>query len=504
MQITNMQRETKTEEDERRVGVLDFKLLPPDRWRDQFTAESCPGLGYPFFGMMELSYESGTLLASGGKPPEPFVWDKRTEQWRAPAGAYREVALKLRNSGTPYKDRAASFEKLSLESRVAMEPRPYQRQALNAWRREELRGVVVLPTGAGKTAIAVKAIERTGRSTLVVVPTLALLKQWYSILSDSFGASVTIGLLGGGYHEVTPLTVTTYDSAYIHAERYGDRFALAVYDEVHHLPAEKYAVIPEMLLAPYSLGLTATPERPDGGHELLPHLVGPVVYRRSPEDLAGTYLAPYETIRIPVELTARERVEYAEVDAVYRDFLRKHRLSIRSPEDWQRFIMVAATSHSGGREALLAARRRREIRASAERKGATLESLLKRHWEDRTIVFTKSVEEVYALSQRFLVPGITYETPARERKEILDRFRIGRYRAVIASDVLNEGVDVPEANVAVILAGSASRREYVQRLGRVLRPREGKSAILYELVTEGTGEEAASRRRREPVSGAYP
>ncbi|MDQ3926629.1 MAG: ATP-dependent helicase, partial [Actinomycetota bacterium] len=144
---------------------------------------------------------------------------------------------------------------------------------------------------------------------------------------------------------------------------------------------------------------------------------------------------------------------------------------------------------------------RREIRASAERKGATLESLLKKHWEDRIIVFTKSVEEVYSLSERFLIPGITYETPARERKEILDRFRMGGYRAIIASDVLNEGVDVPEANVAVILAGSASHREYVQRLGRVLRPREGKRAVLYELVTEGTGEEAASRRRREPVAG---
>jgi len=456
--------------------------------------------------VIKLSYESGTLLTRGisvgGKPPEPFVWDKRTEQWRAPASAYRETILALRESGTPFEDRAARFEKISLESRVAMEPRPYQREALNAWRRENLRGVVVLPTGAGKTAVAVRAMERTGRSALVVVPTLALLKQWYSILSDSFGASVTVGLLGGGYHEITPITVTTYDSAYIHMERYGDRFALVVYDEVHHLPSPKYAVIPEMLLAPYSLGLTATPERPDGGHELLPGLTGPVVYRLSPEDLAGTYLAPYETVRIPVELTATERVEYATADAVYRDFLTKHRLSMRSPEDWQRFIMVAATSHSGGREALLAARRRREIRASAERKTATLESLLKRHWEDRTIVFTKSVEEVYALSARFLVPGITYETPARERKEILDRFREGRYRAVIASDVLNEGVDVPEANVAVILAGSASRREYVQRLGRVLRPREGKRAVLYELVTGGTGEEAASRRRREAFSEA--
>lgn len=450
--------------------------------------------------VIELGYDSGTLVATGGRPPEPFVWDARTEQWRAPAGAYRETVLALRASQTPHDDRAAAFEKLTLESRLAMEPRPYQKEALAAWRRSELRGVVVLPTGAGKTAVAVSAIERVGRSALVVVPTLALMKQWYSVLSDAFGGSVKVGLLGGGYHEVTPLTVTTYDSAYIHAERYGARFALVVYDEVHHLPAEKYAVIPRMLLAPYSLGLTATPERADGGHEMLPELAGEVVYRRSPEDMAGGYLASYELVRIPVELTAQERFEYARMDAVYRDFLDKHQLSMRSPEDWQRFIMVASTSHSGGREALLAARRRREIQSGAMRKGVTLHRLLKQHWDDRTIVFTKSVEEVYALSERFLIPGITFETPARERKEILDRFREGRYRAIIASDVLNEGVDVPDANVAIILAGSASHREYVQRLGRILRPKDGKSALLYELVTSGTGEEHSSRRRKERVS----
>src|SRR3712207_437401 len=153
---------------------------------------------------------------------------------------------------------------------------------------------------------------------------------------------------------------------------------------------------------------------------------------------------------MPIELTAQERFDYAQAEAVYRDFLDKHRLPMRSPEDWQRFIMVASTSHSGGREALLAARRRREIREGAMRKGATLETLLRQHWQDRCIVFTKSVEEVYALSRRFLLPGITYETPAKERKEILDRFREGRYRAIIASDVLNEGVDVPDANVAII------------------------------------------------------
>jgi superfamily II DNA or RNA helicase len=462
--------------------------------------------------MVELHFDSGTLVAAGEENllrglPEPFAWDARTREWRAPASAYREAILRLRGSGVPHVDRAASFEKLALESRVALAPRPYQKEALAAWRGDPashtgLRGVVVLPTGAGKTAVAVRAIEKVGRSTLVVVPTLALLKQWYSILSDSFGGSVTVGLLGGGYHEITPLTVTTYDSAYIHMERYGDRFALVVYDEVHHLPAPKNAIIARMLLAPYSLGLTATPERPDGGHELMPDLVGPVVYRRSPEDLAGTYLAPYELIRIPIELTAHERFEYAQADAVYRDFLQKHRLFMRSPEDWQRFILVASTSHSAGREALLAARRRREIREGAMRKTATLETLLKRHWDDRVIVFAKSVEEVYSLSERFLIPGVTYETPAKERKEILDRFREGRYRAIIASDVLNEGVDVPDAGVAVILAGSASRREYVQRLGRILRPKEGKRAVLYELVTSETGEESAARRRREGLAAA--
>ena len=458
-------------------------------------------LGYPC-GVIKLLYESGTLVAtgaSGSDLPGSFVWDARTRQWRAPASAYRDAILRLRESGTPHQDLAAGFERLTLESHIALAPRPYQKEALAAWRREDLRGVVVLPTGAGKTAVAVRGMERVGRSALVVVPTLALLKQWYSILADAFGASVPIGLLGGGYHEVTPITVTTYDSAYIHAERYGDRFALVVYDEVHHLPAPKNSVISKMLLAPYSLGLTATPERPDGGHELLPELVGPIVYRRSPEDLAGTYLAPFELVRIPVELTAHERFDYAQADAVYRDFLSKHRLPMRSPEDWQRFILVAATSHSGGREALLAARRRREIQEGAMRKVATLETLLRRHWDDRVLVFAKSVEEVYSLSRRFLIPGVTYETPARERKEILDRFREGRYRAVIASDVLNEGVDVPDAGVAIILAGSASRREYVQRLGRILRPKSGKRATLYELITAETGEVHAARRRREAL-----
>src|SRR5918993_1113002 len=101
----------------------------------QFSAESRESLGYAL-GVIELFYEAGTLVATGSsRLPEPFVWDGRTRQWRAPANAYRETVLGLRNAEVPHKDRAAAFEKVPLESRVAMEPRPYQREALGAWRR---------------------------------------------------------------------------------------------------------------------------------------------------------------------------------------------------------------------------------------------------------------------------------------------------------------------------------------------------------------------------------
>ncbi|MCA1687935.1 MAG: hypothetical protein LC714_04950 [Actinobacteria bacterium] len=104
--------------------------------------------------MIKLFYDSGTLVATGASRsdlPDSFVWDGRTRQWRAPASAYRGAILRLRESETPHEDLASAFERPPLESRVALAPRPYQKEALAAWRREGLRGVVVLPTGAGRS-----------------------------------------------------------------------------------------------------------------------------------------------------------------------------------------------------------------------------------------------------------------------------------------------------------------------------------------------------------------
>jgi superfamily II DNA or RNA helicase len=145
----------------------------------------------------------------------------------------------------------------------------------------------------------------------------------------------------------------------------------------------------------------------------------------------------------------------------------------------------------------LAAYRRQRARALAPRaKLDQHERLLAQHREDRAMIFTQDNRTAYAISRRFLVPVITHQTKVKERSEILRKFASGEYGVVATSKVLNEGVDVPDASVAIVISGSGSVREHVQRLGRVLRRHGEKQAVLYELVSAGTSEEGVSDRRR--------
>jgi superfamily II DNA or RNA helicase len=444
-----------------------------------------------------LDFVSGTLELRGPERSTEalpgFRWDARTRCFRAPALAYADAVLSLRAASIPYEDRARRYVELEPRLVTQRDPRPFQSEALAAFRRAGGRGVVVLPTGAGKSPVAVLAIDDRRRSALVVVPTLDLVRQWYDLLRTSF--ATTVGIVGGGSHDVKPLTVTTYDSAYLHMEHFGARFGHVVFDECHHLPGETYQVAAELCLAPFRLGLTATPERPDGRDAELSRLIGPVVYRRDIVELAGEYLAEYETVRLSVELGPEERAEYDVERKLYLDFLRASGVRMNSPAGWNQFVMRASQSASGLR-ALKAYRRQRELALAAAEKLEHLEHLLSLHRKDRVLVFTQDNATAYAVARRFLLPIITHQTKVRERSEILERFSDGRYGAVVTSKVLNEGVDVPDANVAVVISGSGSVREHVQRLGRVLRRKGDKQAILYELVSAGTGEARTSERRR--------
>jgi len=394
----------------------------------------------------------------------------------------------------PYEDEARAYGDLDCSLRVRHEPRSYQSEALRAWLQARARGLVVLPTGAGKSYVAMTAIESKNRDALVVAPTLDLVRQWYDQLRIAFGRPV--GVVGGGEHEVLPLTVTTYDSAWRHMEHLGGRFGLVVFDECHHLPGSTYAQAAEMCIAPFRLGLTATPERQDGRESELEGLIGPVVYEREIVELEGTYLADYRTERLWVELSPEERAEHDAARAAYIAFLRRSRIRMGAREGWSRFVMMSSRSEAG-RTAMKAYRRQRELAFAASAKLDLVGRLLHRHRHDRAILFTGDNRTAYALSRRFLIPAITHQTKVKERSEILRGLSDGTYAAVVTSRVLNEGVDVPDANVAVVISGSGSVREHVQRLGRILRKKEGKHAVLYELITADTGEANTSRRRRD-------
>ena len=444
-----------------------------------------------------LRFDGGTVVVEGlrdASPPDFLAWDARAAAHRAPASSYADVVRWLVREKIAFDDAARSYGELARGARVHREPRPFQSEALAAWSAARGRGVVVLPTGAGKTHVAVMAIEEKKRSALVVAPTLDLVRQWYDLLSATFDGP--IGVVGGGDYDVRPLTVTTYDSAHLYMERFGAKFGMVVFDECHHLPSEAYALAARACLAPFRLGLTATPERNDGRDALLAELVGPIVYRRDIVELAGTYLSEYETERVEVDLSAGEREEYERERGVYLDFVRRHGIRMSDPRGWSDFVMQSSRSREG-RAAMASYRRQRELAFTAPAKLAWLEHLLSVHARDRAIVFSQDNATAYAVSRRFLLPCITHQTKVKERSAILRGLSDGTYGAVVTSRVLNEGVDVPDANVAVVLSGSGSVREHVQRLGRVLRRREGKRAVLYELVTRGTVETRTSDRRRD-------
>jgi len=252
-------------------------------------------------------------------------------------------------------------------------------------------------------------------------------------------------------------------------------------------------------VAPFRLGLTATPERADGRHADLDELCGPIVYRKDIVDLSGGYLAPYETVRLTVDLGPEDRRAHDEARAVYRDFITRNGIRMSSPSGWSDFIIRSSRSDDG-RRAMAAYRKQREIAFAAPAKLDYVGLLLDRHRDDRVLLFTQDNATAYALSRRFLIPIITHETRVRERSEILAGLARGPadgYGAIVTSKVLNEGVDIPAANVAVVVSGSASVREHVQRLGRILRAQAGKHALLYELVTANTAETFTSARRRD-------
>ena len=456
---------------------------------------------------MLLEFHLGTLTLSGcPEPPPPEVrryltLDPRTGNYRARACDYANLYLALQCAKLEFADRARAFAPLELNA-PGIQLRPHQTRALAAWQAAGFRGVAAMPTGSGKTILAVAAIHRLRRPTLVLVPTIDLLTQWAQTLERFFRCRA--GMLGGGSHEILPLTVSTYDSALLNMEFIGNKFAFLVADECHHLPGAETRLAAAMCIAPYRMGLSATPELPEDRAEILKDLIGPTVIEVSIAELEGRSLSPYRVVTLRVPLDPQEEMLYRQKRAVYTAFLRRNHLTFSSGGDWSRFLQLCART-AEGKQVMRAFLEQRRIARGGRAKLRTVWELANRHQGERMLIFTADNATAYELGRLFFWPVLTHHTKAAERKEFLEKFRTGEYPVLVTSKVLNEGVDVPAAAVGVILSGSGSVREHVQRLGRILRPAPGKDqAVLYELISADTSEENVSRRRRNHAAYRRP
>jgi superfamily II DNA or RNA helicase len=274
----------------------------------------------------------------------------------------------------------------------------------------------------------------------------------------------------------------------------GDRFGMLVVDEAHHFGTGAFDEALDMSIAPVRLGLTATPPAPGPVATRLAALVGPTVFELGVADLqSSAWLAPLERVTWRLQLDEDERREYEALVAVYRRAVRQF-MGSHLGASWEDFLREAARTDDG-RRGLAAWRRAARLLAFPRCKREALATLLARHRGERTLVFVGHNDTAYAIAREHLVQPLTAEIGREERQAALEAFRRGELRALVSAQVLNEGVDVPEADVGIVVAGRMGEREHVQRVGRLLRPGAEKRARLYELVVAQSSEVRQAEKR---------
>lgn len=409
-----------------------------------------------------------------------------------------EVLNRLRGKGIRVIDETGIKPRQELPVRLSFrgELRPYQREALEAWSRNGFRGVISLPTGAGKTVVAIAAIAQLSVRTLVVAFTKEQMFQWRDkILEFTDAPPSMIGLFYSEEKRIAPITITTYQSAHRYVDQLSPYYSFLIIDEVHHLPAEKFRYIAEHSVAIYRMGLSATVIREDGRHVDLFPLMGGLVYHKSADELAEEgFLARFRLIVLKVDLTPEERTKY-------RKLLEEYRALVGG----RTFDQLLQAARQGDEIAIKALRIRSEIRQLVHNASKKLELVKKIVDEElsrgsKILVFTQYVDQAKKLAEMLRALYITGELDETTRRSRLERFKSARSGVLVLTTVGDEGIDIPDANVGIIVAGTGSRRQYIQRLGRLLRPAPGKEARLYEIIVRNTFEEYESKRRRSVLT----
>jgi DNA excision repair protein ERCC-3 len=379
-----------------------------------------------------------------------------TESWVAED---RVSAVKriLYEAGYPVQDERDLDTGEALDLDLTLDLRDYQ----HAWVEQFMEtksGVLVGPPGAGKTVAALGILARVGGETLVLVPSRELAGQWREeILARTTLSEDQVGEYHGGTKEVRPVTIATYQTAGMdrHRDLFDSRqWGLVVYDEVHHIPSAVYRRSAD-LQTKHRLGLSSTPVREDDKEEEIYTLIGPPI---------GT-----------------------DWDALFdAGFVAEPEVQIRyvpwADED-SRNQYVSSNGHE-----------RRQQAATNPAKLAEVRHLLARHADKKALVFVDYLDQGREFSAALDVPFVSGEMPHSRRERLLEELRTGQRDTLLVSRVGDEGIDLPDAELAIVASGlGGSRRQGAQRAGRTMRP-EGRS-LVYVLATRGSNEEEFARQR---------
>ncbi len=344
----------------------------------------------------------------------------------------------------------------------------FQKDAVDSWENNGKFGTIVMPTGAGKTYVGLEAIFRISKSTLICVVTEELAKQWSELVKEKL--SYSPGIFTGKRKEVKAITVGIYNSIAKHINDLYDRFSLIIFDEVHHVPASTFKEVAFKSKSKYRLGLSATPERTDGNNHLIFLTSGDIVYEVDYEKLLKIgFLSPLRHHVIYVELSEEERK------------LMNREIMLARNEDERKLI-------------------EKKYALKAKAKIDKVMELLRSLKGRKIIIFTEYVDQAESIYRKARDEGYKVELligKTTGRSKIFDEFRKGGIDVIVTTRVLDEGIDVPDADAAIIVSGSGSRRQMAQRVGRIIRGSPGKVADVYELVTKDTIEERLSKARRK-------
>ena len=385
-----------------------------------------------------------------------------TESWVAEE-ATAEVKRILYEAGYPVQDERDLDSGEPLDLDLNLELREYQHDWVGRFM-ETKSGVLVGPPGSGKTVAAMGIVERVGGETLILVPSRELVRQWRDeLLAHTTLDESQVGEYHGGTKNIRPVTIATYQTAGMdrHRNLFDSReWGLIVYDEVQHVPSDVYRRSAN-LQTRHRLGLSASPVREDDLQEEIFTLIGPPI---------GT-----------------------DWDALFDEgFVAEPTVEIRYvpwTDDDHRNEYVGSEGHE-----------RRQIAASNPAKVEETQRILQEHPEQKALVFVDYLDQGRDLAAALDAPFISGDTPHHERARKFEQFRDGSLATLVVSRVGDEGIDLPDASLAIVASGlGGSRRQGTQRAGRTMRP--AGRALMYVLATQGAREEEFARRQMRYLAG---